>query len=127
MHTHSVAIEICNFSYAVDGRTYVNTPIVSDQLEDLDESFRGYSQWHAYSDQQIETLRLFILWIAERDSIDVRAGLVTEIRQKGTAAFEFNENAYNGTDKGMWTHTNTRRDKFDRSPQPRLMEMLLSL
>ncbi len=127
MHTHSVAIEVCNFSYAVDGKTYVKTPIVSDQLEDLEESFRGYNQWHAYSDQQIETLRSFILWIAERDSIDVRAGLVAEIQQKGAAAFEFNENAYNGTDKGMWTHTNTRRDKFDLSPQPKLMEMLLTL
>jgi len=28
----------------------------------------------AYYDKQFETLRLFILWIAERDSIDVRDG-----------------------------------------------------
>ena len=127
MHTHSVAIEVCNFSYAVDGKTYVNTPIAADQLVALPEPFRGHSQWHAYSDRQIETLRLFILWMAERDSIDVRDGLVAEIKQKGAKAFEFNEDAYNGKIKGMWTHTNTRKDKFDLFPQTNLMDMLLSL
>jgi hypothetical protein len=127
MHTHSVAIEICNFSYAVDGKTYVGTPIVTDQLVELPESFRGYSHWHAYSDAQIEMLRLFILWMANRDSIDVRDGLVAEIKQKGAKAFEFNEDAYFGKIKGMWTHTNIRKDKFDLFPQPSLMDMLLSL
>ena len=127
MHTHSVAIEICNFSYAVDGRTYVGTPIATDQIVTLAEPFRGHRHWHAYSDKQIETLKLFILWIAERDSIDVRAGLVAEIRQKGARAFEFNEDAYNGRIKGMWMHTNTRKDKFDLFPQPNLIEMLSDL
>lgn len=127
MHTHSVAIEVCNFSYAVDGKTYVNTPIAEEQLVTLPEPFRGHRQWHAYSDKQIETLRLFILWMAERDSIDVRDGLVAEIKQKGAKAFEFNEDAYNGKIRGMWTHTNTRKDKFDLFPQTNLIDMLLSL
>lgn len=127
MHSHSVAIEVCNFSYAVDGKTYVNTQIAADQLMTLPEPFRKHSQWHAYSDKQIETLKLFILWIAERDSIDVQAGLVAEIKEKGAKAFEFNQDAYNGKIKGMWTHTNTRKDKFDLFPQPNLIDMLLSL
>ena len=127
MHTHSVGIEICNFSYAENGRTYVNTPIVEDQLIEINEPFRGHSHWHKYSDNQIETLRLFILWIAERDSIDVRAGLVSEIKKNGAEAFEYNEDAYYGRIKGMWTHTNTRKDKFDLFPQPNLMDMLVSL
>ncbi len=127
MHTHSVAVEVCSFSYAVDGKTYVDTPIEPDQLVMLPESFRGYRQWHAYSDKQIEVLKSFILWIAERDSIDVREGLVDSIRQKGARAFEFNEDAYNGKIKGMWTHTNIRKDKFDLAPQPNLIDMLLSL
>ncbi len=127
MHAHSVAIEVCNFSYAVNGRTYVNTPIATDQIVTLPKSFRGHKHWHAYSDKQIEALRLFILWIADRDSIDVRDGLVAEIKQKGAQAFEFNDDAYNGKIKGMWTHTNTRKDKFDLSPQSNFMDMLLSL
>ncbi len=126
MHTHSVGIEICNFSYAVDGRTYVNTPIAENQLITLPEPFRGHNQWHAYSDKQIKTLMFFILWIAERDSIDVRDGLVAEIIKNGTKAFEFNKNAYNGKIKGMMTHTNIRTDKFDLFPQPDLIDMLLS-
>jgi len=127
MHTHSTAIELCNFSYADNGKTYVGTPIAADQIVTLTEPFRGFSHWHAYSDKQIETLRLFILWIAERDSIDVRNGLVAEIRQKGVQAFEFNPDAYNGKIKGMWTHANIRTDKFDLFPQENLIDMLLSL
>ena len=96
MHTHSVAIEVCNFSYAVNGKTYVNTPITQEQLVTLPEPFRGHKQWHAYSDKQIETLRLFILWIADRDSIEVRDGLVAEIKKQGAKAFEFNDEAFNG-------------------------------
>jgi len=127
MHTHSVAIEVCNFSYAEDGKTYVGTPIAEDQIVTLAQPFRGHSQWHAYSNKQLETLKAFILWIAERDSIDVRAGLVAEIRQNGVQAFEFNADAYNGKIKGMWTHANIRKDKFDLFPQPGLIDMLLSL
>jgi len=127
MHSHSVGIEICNFSYAENERTYVGTKIAPDQIMTLAKSFRGHKQWHAYSDKQIENLRLFILWIAERDSIDVRAGLVAEIKKHGASAFEFNQDAYDGKIKGMWTHTNTRRDKYDLFPQPNLMDMLVSL
>lgn len=127
MHTHSVAIEVCNFSYAVKGKTYVNTPIVPDQIVTLPKAFRGYKKWHAYSDKQIKTLRSFILWIADRDSIDIRDGLVAEIKQKGAKAFSFNNDAYRGKIKGMWSHTNIRKDKFDLSPQPNLMDMLTSL
>ncbi len=127
MHTHSVGIEICNFSYAENERTYVGTKIVPEQIMTLPKSFRGHKQWHAYSDKQIKILRLFILWIAERDSINVRAGLVAEIKKHGAKAFEFNQDAYDGKVKGMWTHTNTRRDKFDLFPQPNLMDMLTSL
>lgn len=127
MHTHSVAIEVCNFSYAVNGKTYVETPITQEQLVTLPEPFRGHKQWHAYSDKQIETLRLFILWIADRDSIEVRDGLVAEIKKKGAKAFEFNDEAFNGKIKGMWTHSNTRKDKFDLFPQPNLIDMLLNL
>jgi len=127
MHTHSVAVEVCNFSYAENGKTYVGTPIADTQLVRLAQPFRGFSQWHAYSDKQLATLKAFILWIAERDSIDVRDGLVAEIRKNGIQAFEYNADAYYGKIKGMWTHANVRKDKFDLFPQPNLIDMLLSL
>ena len=88
---------------------------------------RGHKTWHRYSDAQIESLRKWILWIAERDSIDVRKGLPELIKKIGVSAFEFNEDAYYGRIKGLWTHTNTRKDKVDMFPQKELVDMLVSL
>jgi hypothetical protein len=127
MHTHSVAIEVCNFGYVVNGKTYAGTLVDNFQIVTLKKPFRGYKTWHKYSDAQIEALRKWILWIAERDNIDVRAGLPSLIKQKGADAFEFNEDAYYGRVKGLWTHTNTRKDKFDMFPQDELLDMLISL
>ena len=127
MHTHSVGIEVCNFGYVIDGKTYAGTIVDKSQIVTLKKPFRGHKTWHRYSDKQIENLRLWLLWIAERDNIDIRAGLPTLIKQKGADAFEFNEDAYYGKVKGLWTHTNTRKDKFDMFPQDELLDMLINL
>jgi hypothetical protein len=127
MHTHSVGIEVCNFGYIKNGKTYAGTTADKSQICVLDEPFRGYKEWHKYSDKQISVLKDFILYIAERDSIDVRKGLVEEVKKKGAKGFEFNEDAFYGKIKGMWTHTNTRKDKFDMFPQQELLDMLVSL
>ena len=127
MHTHSVGIEVCNFGWVKDGKTYAGTKVHESQLVELSKPFRGHTTWHRYSDAQIEALHKWILWIAERDSIDVRAGLPALIKEKGADAFEFNEDAYYGRVKGLWTHTNTRKDKVDMFPQQELIDMLTSL
>ena len=127
MHTHSVGIEVNNFGYIKDGKTYAGTRVSEDQIVTLSQPFRGYSQWHRYSDKQIESLHKWLLWISERDSIDVRKGLPDLIRKIGVSAFEFQEDAYYGRVKGLWTHTNTRKDKSDMFPQQELIDMLLSL
>ena len=127
MHTHSVGIEVCNFGWIKDGKTYAGATADRSQIVTLEKPFRGHKTWHRYSDAQIETLRKWILWIGERDSIDVRKGLVEEIKKKGADGFEFNEDAYYGRIKGLWTHTNTRKDKVDMFPQQELIDMLLSL
>ena len=127
MHTHSVGIEVCNFGYVVNGKTYAGTKVDNSQIVTLDKPFRGYKVWHRYSTTQIQTLHNWILFIAERDNIDVRAGLPALIKEKGAEAFEFNNDAYYGKVKGLWTHTNTRKDKVDMFPQQELMDMLVSL
>ena len=127
MHTHSVGIEVCNFGYITNGKTYAGTTADKSQICVLDEPFRGYKEWHKYSDKQISVLKDFILYIADRDSIDVRKGLVEEVKKKGAKGFEFNEDAFYGKIKGMWTHTNVRKDKFDMYPSPELLDMLISL
>ena len=127
MHIHSVGIEVNNFGYLKNGKTYAGTTAHESQLVKLEKPFRGFDVWHRYSDAQIEALRKWILYIAERDNIDVRKGLVEEVKAKGADGFEFNENAYYGRVKGMWTHTNTRKDKFDMFPQEELLDMLMDL
>jgi len=128
MHTHSVGIEVCNFGYIKNGKTYAGTTVAESQITKLKKPFRGYVEWHRYSDEQINQLKKWILWIAERDNIDIHKGLVEWIHKKGGhAAFEFNEDAFYGKVKGLLTHTNTRKDKFDMFPQDELIDMLVSL
>lgn len=143
MHTNSVGIEVCNYGYVTKGgffrnRTwvardankfynYAGGHVVDSHVTTLDKPFRGHKTWHRYSDKQIQVLKEWILFIANRDNIDVRKGLIEEIRKNGAAGFEWNENAYFGRVKGMWTHTNTRKDKVDMFPQQELIDMLLSI
>ena len=127
MHTHSVGLEVNNFGYIVNGKTYAGTRVEESQIVTLKEPFRNHKTWHKYSDKQIEATRLWLLWIAERDNIDVREGLPSLIKEKGAKAFDFNPDAYYGKVKGTWTHTNTRKDKFDMFPQEELLEMLITL
>lgn len=127
MHINSIGVEVCNFGYIVNGKTYVGTNVESSQIVTLDKPFRGHKTWHRYSDKQIESLKLWLEFIGERDGIDIRKGLPELIKKNGADAFEFNEDAFFGRIKGVWTHTNTRKDKFDMFPQQELMDMLVSL
>ena len=127
MHKHSVAIEICNFGYVKNGKTYAGTTVAESQKVELPQAFRGYKTWHRYSDKQLEATRKWILFIAERDNMDVRDGLQKWIKDEGVKAFDWKEDAYYGRVKGLLTHTNTRKDKTDLFPQPELMDMILSL
>jgi len=127
MHKHSVGIEVNNFGYLKNGKAYQGSTAHESQIVELAESFRGYKQWHRYSDAQIEALDKWIRWIGERDGIDIRAGLPALVKEKGVAAFDWNADAYYGKVKGLWTHTNTRKDKTDMFPQQELLDLLVSL
>ena len=48
------------------------------------------------------------------------------LHDKKGDAFALNKQALVGAE-GVWTHTNVRKDKFDLSPQPKLIEMLSEL
>ena len=99
-----------------------------DQIITLKEPFRGYTQWHKYSDKQIEETGKWIKYVAERDQIDVRLGLKQWIQKYGPQkAFEFQEDAYYGKVKGLLSHTNVRRGKSDVYPDERLIDIILSL
>lgn len=132
MHVNSVGIELCNFGYLTKVgdifKTYTGAIVHKDQVCDLGFEFRGHRYYHKYSDAQIEALRELILFIAERDGINIKKGLIewlkTETIEK---AFEYKDAAFKGNVKGMLSHTSIRKDKTDVSPQPNLITMLKSL
>lgn len=144
VHTDSVGIELNSFGYLTKGGwsrnrqwvarnpdkfyTYVGTESHDDQVFDLGEKFRGHMYWHRYSDAQIESTKKLILFIAQRDNIDVRAGLPDLIRKHGAVkAFDYLDLRLVERTPGLWCHTNVSRGKFDLFPQPEVVEMLLSL
>lgn len=127
MHRNSVGIEVCNFGWVKDGKTYVNTVAHPSQIVTLSKPFRGHRTWHRYSDNQIQVLKDWILFIANRDNIDVRKGLPELIKQKGADAFDVFDVEMCERTKGLWSHSNCRKDKVDMFPQQELVDMLLSL
>lgn len=128
MNTHSVGIEMCNFGYVKNGKTYTGASVDPDQTVSLGAMFKGYSLWHKYSDAQLNAVRDLLLYIANRDNIDLHEGLYKWIKAEGAIkAFDFHSEAYKGNVKGLLTHTSIRKDKCDCSPQPNLIDMILSL
>jgi len=127
MHSNSVGIEVCNFGQLKDGKTYVNVEAAKDQIIELKQPFKGHKFWHNYSDKQLQILKELILYIANRDGIDVRKGLPEMIRQNGVSAFNFCNANYVSKNPGLWNHTNVLNGKVDMYPHPKLIDLLLSL
>ena len=133
LHPHSIGIEICNYGWLEkrDGRyyTYVDSVVPDDQVADLGFEFRSYRYYHKYSEGQIASVHSLLQEIRRRHAqVNLRVGLVDWLANQSPAdAFEFKQDACDGKVRGLLTHTSTRKDKSDCSPQPRLIEMLMSL
>jgi hypothetical protein len=149
MHRNSVGIEVCNFGYLTEGGyykwdrvnkknvwiektkgkfyNYVGVEAAESQIVKLKEPFRGHQHWHRYSDESLCALKENILYIAERDGIDICEGLPKWVSNVGAKAFDYSESAKRGDIKGLFSHTNVRKDKFDMFPQQELLDMLVSL
>lgn len=128
MNIHSVGIELCNMGWVKNGKTYTGSIVRPDQIVSLNEPFRGYINWHKYTTKQIEVLRDLLLYVANRDNIDLHTGIYKWIKTEGAMkAFDFHQDAYSGKVKGLITHANIRKSKYDVSPQPELIDMILTL
>jgi hypothetical protein len=129
MNRHSVGLEICSMGYLdQDLKTYVGSRCQPEQVIELKEPFRGYLNYHKYSDEQIKATEKWIRYVGERDEIDIRLGLKKYIQAYGpTKGFGFQISACLGEVKGLLTHTNVRRGKSDCYPDPNLVDMILSL
>jgi hypothetical protein len=131
MSKYSSAVEINNFGYLTKKGdkfyNYVNSEVPESMVCDLGYEFRGYQYWHAYTDEQIESLGLLIKHVKKTyPKINMSNGLPQLLKDgiHPKDAFDFNEDAYNGRIKGLWTHTNVRKGKFDCFPQNELVELL---
>lgn len=119
-----LGIEICNYAYLTKSANgvfynYVRKPVPANQVCDLGFKWRGYQYWHAFTDAQIAEVKTLILELANRHSINVK-------RKWDLSSFE--TKPWREVQKlGLVTHCEYRRDKFDLSPQPKLIEMLNSL
>ena len=119
---------MCNYGYVrADGTTYTGQKVDKSQIITLPEPFRGYTTWQRYSDGQLETLKKLILYVGERDNIDMHEGLYKLIKKNGAMAFEYNQDAFDGKIKGLLAHSNVLKTKFDCFPQQELIDMILSL
>lgn len=127
MHRESVGIKLCSFGWIKNGRTYVGAEADPSQYIELKDPFREYHAYHRYSNTQLEKLKSILLYVANRDNIDIRKGLPELIKEKGAQAFDFYDRNHCAATPGIWSHANVRLDKSDVFPQSRLMDMLLSL
>ncbi|MCC5922474.1 MAG: N-acetylmuramoyl-L-alanine amidase [Crocinitomicaceae bacterium] len=147
MHRESIGIELTSFGRItkgyferrVNGRlqtieldknkyyTYLGQEVHRDQVEPLKHPFRDYSYYHRYSTQQLQSLKQLLKHLANEHNIDIRQGLPNLIRKKGAKAFHITSPQMCINTPGIWSHTNVQTTKTDVSPQPELIEMLLSL
>lgn len=126
-HIASTGIEVCNFGYLKDGKTYFGQAVPEEYRAKLESPFRRFREFHRYTDAQLNSLKELIIYLGKRDGIDIRAGLPEWVRANGRAAFNFRKELLTGEVNGIISHTNLRSDKTDMFPQDELLDMLLSL
>lgn len=129
MHRESIGMEFCNFGWVNNGRVWTGNEIHEDRIATLKRPFRGYGQWHKYSDEQLKHGKKLIIALSNKYSIDIRnQGLIKWLKEGDHfKAFEFKDEARRGDVEGLLSHTNVQRGKFDVSPQDNLIDMLLSI
>jgi hypothetical protein len=117
----SIGVEICNWgqiSYK-NGKyyTYVNREIPKDQVQELEEGYRGFKLWHKYTDAQIESVRQLLMLWNKRYNIPINYN---------PDIWSISKRALSG-EPGVYTHNSVRRDKTDIYPCPKMIAMLKGL
>lgn len=85
----------------------------------LEKPHRGNSFFHAYTSEQIETVRLLLIHWNDVYGIP--------LDYKGEQLFTLSENAMYARVPGIYSHNSFRMDKTDIHPQPDMIEMLKGL
>jgi N-acetyl-anhydromuramyl-L-alanine amidase AmpD len=121
----SVGIEVCNWGGLTKNAkgnwvSYAGAVIPNDQVQEYQpDGWRGYAAYQRYTDAQIESLRVLLLYLCEKYKIDTAYRWVM---------WDIAPQALQGVN-GIWTHISVRpaNEKQDMHPQPNLCEMLLNL
>lgn len=119
----AIGIEICNWgplTKKADGKfyNYVNREVSLDQVCELENPYKGYKFYHAYTDAQIESVRQLLVYWNKVHGIPLNYNLAD--------MWNVSVNALKGV-PGVYTHNSYRKDKSDISPQPKMIAMLKSL
>lgn len=117
----SIGIEMCSWGPLTekDGKffTYTNKEIEVDKVYTLDEPFRGFLHYYAYSEEQLNSLEKLMCWLIEKYEISVQ-----NFFDKNW--FEYNEDIIKKITPGIYSHSSVRHDKYDSYPDKRLIELL---
>lgn len=90
--------------------------IPTDQVVELDQTWRGFKFWHKYTDEQVKTTVELMKYLVKRFDIKVQKDL--------TKFWEYDESVAKQNKPGIWAHTTVRKDKFDIFPQPSLIKAI---
>lgn len=132
LQSHSIGIELCNWGPLTEKNgkfyTYTSRVLAEDQVIKLKEPFRGFSYFHSYTDEQLDSLKKLLLFLSEKYDISLKKGLQSWMSslKKPAMAFEYFTDAYAGKAQGLLSHTNVRKDKTDVYPHPKLIELIKS-
>ena len=117
----TIGIEIANYGGLKKiGEEYYNAyggKIKPENVYDCGFIFRGFRYFEKYTDKQIDSVRLLLLYWNERYKIPL---------DYHPNMWDYNQSAILGA-AGIWSHTSYRKDKSDCFPQPELIAMLKGL
>jgi len=118
----SIGIEICNWGQLRQTDkgflNYAGGRVPDDQVVELATPYKGFRFYQKYTQAQLDNTRDLIKFLGDRWNIPVA--------YKGDRIFDICPEALQG-ERGVWSHTSVRPDKFDCFPQPELIQMLRSL
>jgi N-acetyl-anhydromuramyl-L-alanine amidase AmpD len=118
-----IGIELCSFGpvTARNGRFYTIYNKEIDKSKVIKKSYRGYDYWEDYTDEQIEALRLLLLFLLDKYPIFAQA-----LKEDYSDIFNINQQALD-LKPGIYSHGSLRTDKSDCVPSPKLLAMLNNL
>lgn len=118
----SIGIEVCNWGplEEINGKfyNYVDGEVNAADVCTLDEPYKGFKHWHAYTDAQIESLIQLLKYLSETYNIPLKYSY--------DEFFKVSTTALKGL-PGLYTHNSYRKDKTDVYPSPKLILALKGL